>query len=352
MVTRDFKLSDEYIKVNKNSTKFFDFYKNNIFKFLGKDKNAWILLYEMGNINFIKFVKSFYKNVIVVDSFPLPGLSDFNTVEDAYNHLKEITRNKDMKFDRAIMNPPYDGNLHLKILENVIPCAKRVINISPIRWLKEKMGYLKPNSDFEKFPFVLDKIKKITEIDGVKAFNINWSELGIYVIDDSLKKEFEPKQWNKVPLFVENLYTKINKKDSLNFYMSENSNKKFFVRFPTTYNPSGGNPQKNLLGTDEKKQLSFSEKNQHVRFFNFNSKNEAINFYRSLFTKFYRFINLMFHSSTATPVSKLPYLKDYTEPWDDKRMCKYFGITGYISDTEAEPGSEWETVLNVMKDYQ
>ena len=35
------------------------------------------------------------------------------------------------KFDVAIMNPPYDGNLHLKILEKVIHIADKVVNISP-----------------------------------------------------------------------------------------------------------------------------------------------------------------------------------------------------------------------------
>lgn len=34
------------------------------------------------------------------------------------------------------------------------------------------------------------------------------------------------------------------------------------------------------------------------------------------------------------------------------RFCEYFGITGYISDTEAEPNSEWEIILNTMKEYE
>ena len=32
------------------------------------------------------------------------------------------------KFDVAIMNPPYDKNLHLKILEKVIPIADEVVD--------------------------------------------------------------------------------------------------------------------------------------------------------------------------------------------------------------------------------
>ena len=36
---------------------------------------------------------------------------------------------------------------------------------------------------------------------------------------------------------------------------------------------------------------------------------------------------------------------------DDKRFCEYFNITGYIDDDHAEPNSEWETILNTMKEY-
>ena len=38
------------------------------------------------------------------------------------------------KFDIAIMNPPYNKNLHLKILEKVIPVADKAVNISPSTW--------------------------------------------------------------------------------------------------------------------------------------------------------------------------------------------------------------------------
>jgi glucuronate isomerase len=50
-------------------------------------------------------------------------------------------------------------------------------------------------------------------------------------------------------------------------------------------------------------------------------------------------------------VKLAPYMGDYTKPWTNARFCEYFGITGFISDTEAEPGSEWETILETMKKY-
>ena len=51
------------------------------------------------------------------------------------------------------------------------------------------------------------------------------------------------------------------------------------------------------------------------------------------------------------PWQFVPYL-DYSKSWNNKCFCEYFGITGYISDTEAEPGSEWETILNSIKEHK
>ena len=39
-------------------------------------------------------------------------------------------------------------------------------------------------------------------------------------------------------------------------------------------------------------------------------------------------------------------MQDYTLPWTNKRFCDFFNITGYISDTQAVAGSEWEEILN------
>ena len=48
----------------------------------------------------------------------------------------------------------------------------------------------------------------------------------------------------------------------------------------------------------------------------------------------------------------LLWLNDYTKPWTDKRLCKYFNITGYINDNKATPGSDWELILNTMEEFK
>ncbi|MBQ6629654.1 MAG: hypothetical protein IJH65_12680, partial [Methanobrevibacter sp.] len=47
----------------------------------------------------------------------------------------------------------------------------------------------------------------------------------------------------------------------------------------------------------------------------------------------------------------LPFPIDYTNNWNDKLVCEYFNITGYIDNEHAVPNSEWEIILNTMKPF-
>ena len=51
------------------------------------------------------------------------------------------------------MNPPYNGNLHLKIIDKVIKACpdSEIINLSPIRWLQDPLAEYKKNSDYNRF---------------------------------------------------------------------------------------------------------------------------------------------------------------------------------------------------------
>ena len=48
------------------------------------------------------------------------------------NNKEELEKKTGIKkFDICLMNPPYDGNLHLKFLEKVVEVCNITINISP-----------------------------------------------------------------------------------------------------------------------------------------------------------------------------------------------------------------------------
>ena len=96
-----------------------------------------------------------------------------------------------MKFDCIIMNPPYQKNLHLKILAEAIKHLKDensvCVNLSPIRWLQDPTATLKSSNgvggkDAEEY--VKRHIKNLVEISSNDASHLfgsgQASNLGIY----------------------------------------------------------------------------------------------------------------------------------------------------------------------------
>ena len=92
------------------------------------------------------------------------------------------------KFDVIIMNPPYSKNLHLDILENVIPCADKVINISPIFWLIDKFAKFKTKVAYNRYEETISKKLENLDVISAKESQVMFdgtqmsTDLGIYTI--------------------------------------------------------------------------------------------------------------------------------------------------------------------------
>ena len=91
-----------------------------------------------------------------------------------------------MNFDHIIMNPPYDKNLHLKIIQEAMKHSDDVVNLSPIRWLQDPLAEYKKNSDWKKFEDIRNHIETLEVIDPKvvkEAFGADFvSDIGIYHI--------------------------------------------------------------------------------------------------------------------------------------------------------------------------
>ena len=94
-----------------------------------------------------------------------------------------------MKFDCIIMNPPYQRNLHLKILAEAIKHLKdeksKVVNLSPVRWLQDPLAKYKKNSDWHRFQESVSKhiesLDIITSEEGATLFNNRLNvQCGVY----------------------------------------------------------------------------------------------------------------------------------------------------------------------------
>ena len=292
-----------------------------------------------------------------------------------------LNMNEKKKFDCIIMNPPYDKNLHLKILEKVIPVADKVVNISPIRWLQDPLAKHKKSSDYKRYEDTISKmIESLEVVEREKAaeiFNIRQeSDLGILMIG---RGGFDYVAFSSNPIIEKML----SKSDCfLSNVMESNISEGWRVKL-VDLKPlnAGSNGKKGTAGWYNRYILLHQNKSwvykdgyqagKHWSAYNgtsgckvfteddkmpasikFDTKVEAENFENSTKTMFYKYLVFSMKMNSHTPFTGLPFMKGYTQPWSDKRFCEHFGITGYIDDKHAEPGSEWETILNTMKDFK
>jgi hypothetical protein len=259
------------------------------------------------------------------------------------------------KIDVVIMNPPYNGTLHLKILEKVIPIADKVVNISPVRWMQDQLAKYKPKHHnlIEKYKNILSALESLTIIPASESnnlFNIAWHDLGIYIIDKNCKNPYKIIEHPGVKI-VDKI--QLNKTCSLRDVMSIEKGT-YFCPIASLLLASDCASGYTILFKDNGKYAK-SGWTKYVgdkcHFINLNSKNEVDNFKKYVTTKSVRFIcKLVALGSGRIHTKLIPYMQDYSQPWDDKRFCEYFNITGYIDDEHAKPNSEWEIILNAMKE--
>ena len=78
-----------------------------------------------------------------------------------------------MKWNYAIMNPPYLRNLHLKFLEKVIEVSDNVVSIQHVRWLEDIGGQLNEKSQYYKYENSISKhIYNLDKIEGKDATHV------------------------------------------------------------------------------------------------------------------------------------------------------------------------------------
>lgn len=234
-----------------------------------------------------------------------------------------------MHFDKIIMNPPYNGNLHLKILQEAMKHGDEIVNLSPIRWLQDPLAEYKKSSDFKKF---YDIRKKIDDIDILKAsisdklFGIQCSDLGIYHLAKG-NNAWEAKVRIYLPKFIIEKILPYKDKiaDKVKFYDDEPKN---FVHVLDVY---GGEPTTGSGFIKEygykKPKASTSDK---VSFSGicFDTEEEAKNFAAVAKTKFFKYLMTKFRSGYHYRYgADFPYLGDYTHPWTDKDLYEYFSLS-------------------------
>ena len=252
---------------------------------------------------------------------------------------------------KIIMNPPYNGNLHLKILREVIEkCEKsgedyEIVNLSPVRWLQDPLAEYKKNSDWKKFADIRKKIESIEVVpmkDAIKQFNTDIpTDLGIYHITPQGGWD-STSFWNKTVIKVlnktrENIREfEINQKDGWRVRVSLICGGR---------NGGGGAGRKvgpatqKLIGykdgmKDGKPWYEHYMKNQYSKTtpeipfsIKFDTEEEMNNFLEVQSSSFGRW----FYDKMVVDVNihntNFLWLPDYKKKWTDEMLYKYFDLT-------------------------
>lgn len=239
----------------------------------------------------------------------------------------------------VIMNPPYDGNLHLKILNKVVEKfpESEIVNLSPIRWLQDPLAEYKKNSDFKKFEDVRKKIEDLEEIkaeNAQKMFNANMYEnLGIYHITSNGGANIKP-----MPVISQALFDKVNLPTYQGKYKSiydvfKEGRCDFsrpFVKFSPLQGGVNHTSWYNIMSPQ--KELAFTDKvvkgrGTAIGTVNFDTQEEAENFFAYCQTKFVRACNGNVKTNIRWPGYAIPFMSTYEHEWTDEMLYKYFDLT-------------------------
>jgi hypothetical protein len=270
------------------------------------------------------------------------------------------------KFDLIIMNPPYQGNLHLKILAEAIKHLKDknsvCVNLSPVRWLQDPFALYK-RSQLKTYESTI--CKKIDSLDAInnelisKLFNIAiYSDLGIYVCKSNNTNFNYKKYWkdnkNKTEISViEKCCLSFKTKNLENELCSESMNGicvpiaqiaggrgtlPIFKNFPLIVdNMINDENWIDVWNRDPKHKAFQKKEDSTIYHIKFNSIREAENFYKSYKTKFLQYVCNITVQQQHIQVKFLPFLGDEINPrtglrgyegeWTDEDLYTFFNIT-------------------------
>ena len=271
-----------------------------------------------------------------------------------------------MNFDHIIMNPPYDKNLHLKILQEAMKHSDDVVNLSPIRWLQDPLAEYKKNSDWKKFDDIREKIESLDVVPMVEATQLFNSaafsmDLGIYHLTS---------QGGWTSHFTNSVINKVvgHSNKTVLDAMSENEDDGWRVRIkklmPIPSNRPNGTAleytntylchqsldwvykdgftkegihwsENKLPGAGGPK--SYTKEDQLPYSIKFDTEEEAYNFQSYTKTKFFKYIYSTMKTDQNVPLKYLPFMPTYEHPWTDKDLYEYFGLTSEeVNEIEQE----------------
>lgn len=295
-------------------------------------------------------------------------------IEDYVQKIEKIFIKLGMKFDCIIMNPPYQGNLHLKILaearNHLNDDDSKCIDLSPSRWLQDPLAKYKKTSDYNKFEKTISKYIQslqifepafITKLFGGEGSISMSKEVGIYVIGknpgnfkydrvftkrgncdfsvfDKLAKYCNGLPWKEYGKSDKNIFVRVRRMASSHRERGEGRIPELFGNL-NLYGVfvNGKYNNKTLAEIQKADPHATRGRAATTRIVEFKSADEAKNFIASCNTKIYKYIVLGCTPAEEIDLNHLPWLGDAVNPrtglkgyfgeWTDEDLYKYFELT-------------------------
>src|SRR5574344_1001303 len=276
------------------------------------------------------------------------------------------------KFDYIIMNPPYNRNLHLKILEKVLIFKKdngTLINLSPARWLEDPLWKYKKNSDHAKYQeTIIDKlssVKLLRKVDCANIFNIWFTfDLMISCFSNS-KLEIIPSILSVTQQNILNKVLKYSLTNNIKSHIDIDKLDGWRIKVCRIMHGAPQNCERldkaNIYySTDEPLLNGYSKKGVYwtsltsqskgkstiPASIKFNSEEEAANYLNSLKTNFIKNYIMIVMWGVNVPYFVIPYMNDYSHIWTDEDYCKFFNLTKEESEFMCKEVEDYR-----IKDY-
>lgn len=276
-----------------------------------------------------------------------------------------------MKFDLVFSNPPYNGNVDIKILNEIIDVADEFVVVHPSTWVIDIKGKSKLYQDFKKkldrkvssielfngnpvfniglfVPCMITHINNKQDIDcAVKFFNDSY-----YVENLSQVNKFGI-EWNKlVKPFYKVIKSHIENFKSIWDYNVKDLTPNYFncqfaaIRGNVNLSAKSNSAEitqddfYTLCMKDSEKnkgirQPDLHRKNNPTPTFEFQTEFELNNFLEYCKTDFARFCLALYKDgqnlSGGGAMEMIPWL-DFTEEWDDDKLFEKFNVSQELQD--------------------
>ncbi len=255
---------------------------------------------------------------------------------------------------KLVTNPPFSGNLHLKILRKVIEQCKgaEIVNLSPIRWLQD------PLAKREDWADIIQRIKSIDVVDAKTASDLFGDidkVLGVYHITSDTEPFDVSQLQNKILIKMLRYdscfaHEDFNKLDGIRVRCDyfggakgrKGSNRtnaasisqgiKEFCHYALSMVYDNGYSVENGKFWTENRMPGAGNKVKEVgtpipSSIKFDTDGEAKNFEAYTKTKFAYYIVGTARSIEASAGKYLPFMPTYKHPWTDAELYEHFHLT-------------------------